>query len=150
MAKAKSEGVVSGTKKTSARKKVVKDKEVAAQAQEACSCECEARPAIVPASPVVEKSECCCNGEVAACVSTVVAKIDIGFGNALFLRGDGPGLSWDRGVPMINMSSDEWVWATKDAAAPFEAKVLVNDCLWSIDANSTIAPGSRTVIYPTF
>src|SRR5690606_12500637 len=32
--------------------------------------------------------------------TVIVAKIDVGFGNALYLRGDGPGLSWSKGVPM--------------------------------------------------
>src|SRR5579872_5239985 len=31
---------------------------------------------------------------------TIEAKIDVGFGNTLYLRGEGPGLSWTQGVPL--------------------------------------------------
>ena len=38
----------------------------------------------------------------------ITAHIDIGFGNALHLRGDGPGLSWHQGVPLECVADDEW------------------------------------------
>src|ERR1700691_2242503 len=31
---------------------------------------------------------------------TIIAKIDIGFGNFLFARGDGGGLGWGKGTPL--------------------------------------------------
>jgi hypothetical protein len=31
-------------------------------------------------------------------VTTIEAKIDVGFGNNLFVRGEGPGLSWEKGT----------------------------------------------------
>src|SRR5688572_5617630 len=30
-------------------------------------------------------------------VTTITARVDVGFGNALFLRGEGAGLSWNKG-----------------------------------------------------
>lgn len=31
----------------------------------------------------------------------IVALIDVGFGNTLYIRGEGPGLSWEKGIPSI-------------------------------------------------
>jgi hypothetical protein len=86
----------------------------------------------------------------AAALTTIVAKVDVGFGNMLFLRGTGPGLSWEKGVEMTNSGTDEWTWSTTKASADFVAKVLVNDVIWSFEPDSIIAAGSKTVIVPTF
>ena len=34
---------------------------------------------------------------------TIEAKIDVGFGNALYMRGEGLGLSWTQGVPLTKL-----------------------------------------------
>src|SRR4030095_613806 len=36
-------------------------------------------------------------------VTILEAKIDVGYGNTLFIRGEGPGLSWAQGTPMTCM-----------------------------------------------
>lgn len=51
----------------------------------------------------------------------------IGIGNRLFIRGKGPGLSWDKGVPLQFVSIGKWRWETNDAAEPVEFKLLKND-----------------------
>lgn len=51
----------------------------------------------------------------------------IGIGNRLFIRGDGPGLSWDQGVPLQFVSIGKWRWETNDATAPLEFKLFKND-----------------------
>lgn len=83
-------------------------------------------------------------------LTTIVAKCDCGFGNSLFLRGEGAGLSWETGVPMENSSSDEWTWTTDKATAEIEIKVLRNDSEWALGDNITVAAGSKSVIEPTF
>ena len=86
----------------------------------------------------------------AAKVTTIVAKVDVGFGNALFLRGTGPGLSWEKGIELTNSGSDEWTWSTNKASEAFQAKVLINDVIWSGDPDTTIPAGEKTVITATF
>ncbi len=103
-------------------------------------------PAVLPAEIPAAKVA----GAPAAALTTIVAKVDVGFGNMLFLRGTGPGLSWEKGVEMTNSSADEWTWSTTKASADFVAKVLVNDVVWSNDADATIAAGKKTVIVPSF
>jgi hypothetical protein len=51
----------------------------------------------------------------------------IGIGNRLFIRGDGPGLSWDKGVPLQFVSIGKWRWETNDASAPVKFKLYKND-----------------------
>ena len=40
----------------------------------------------------------------------LVATAYIGIGNRLFIRGDGPGLSWEKGVPLQFVSIGKWRW----------------------------------------
>jgi len=51
----------------------------------------------------------------------------IGIGNRLFIRGDGPGLSWEKGVPLQFVSIGKWRWEAADAAAPIRFKLYKND-----------------------
>jgi peptidoglycan hydrolase-like protein with peptidoglycan-binding domain len=51
----------------------------------------------------------------------------IGIGNRLFIRGEGPGLSWDKGVPLQFVSIGKWRWETMDATAPVSFKLYKND-----------------------
>lgn len=51
----------------------------------------------------------------------------IGIGNKLFIRGDGPGLSWDKGVPMQFVSIGKWGWASNDVTMPVACKLYKND-----------------------
>jgi hypothetical protein len=51
----------------------------------------------------------------------------IGIGNRLFIRGDGPGLSWDKGVPLQFVSIGKWRWETSDATGPVLFKLYKND-----------------------
>ncbi len=51
----------------------------------------------------------------------------IGIGNRLFIRGSGPGLSWEQGVPLVFVSIGKWRWETSEAAAPVRFKLYKND-----------------------
>jgi len=86
----------------------------------------------------------------AAAKTVITAKINVGFGNALFLRGEGPGLSWDLGSPMNCAGDDEWTIAIAGAKAPVVAKFLVNDANWSTGRDYEVAIGDSVVLEPTF
>ena len=81
----------------------------------------------------------------------IVAQVDIGFGNYLYLRGDGCGLSWDKGVVMTPAADDRWEWecVCPISARGFEFKFLINDSLWSTGDNY-VAVGQENIITPTF
>jgi len=83
-------------------------------------------------------------------VTTVIARVDVGFGNALYIRGEGPGLSWDKGVMMGNTAPEQWVWSTSAASGEVTFKVLINDDYWSAGLNSVVGAGERVVVEPAF
>lgn len=80
----------------------------------------------------------------------ITAKIDIGFGNTLFLRGEGPGLSWDVGVPMNSAGSDTWSATVNGAKSQVVFKFLVNDISWNVGEDYVVDPGSTVTLAPTF
>jgi hypothetical protein len=83
-------------------------------------------------------------------VTTVIAKLDAGFGNELYIRGGSSGLTWDAGVLMENAGSDEWVWKSTAVTSELEFKVLVNDVTWSSGPNGVVFPGATVVFEPSF
>ncbi|NBR22078.1 MAG: hypothetical protein EBT88_17345, partial [Proteobacteria bacterium] len=44
-------------------------------------------------------------------MTTVIAKVMIGIGNKPYVRGEGPGLSWEEGVPMNFLEIGKWAWS---------------------------------------
>jgi hypothetical protein len=67
-----------------------------------------------------------------------------------YIRGEGPDLSWDRGVPLKQLSEGEWFW---ESEKPFEAgsfKVVLDDKLYELGENHPLLPGSSTRINPKF
>jgi hypothetical protein len=81
--------------------------------------------------------------------TTIVAKIDVGFGNALYIRGKGPGLSWEKGLAMDCVADDQWTVAISDALAPIMFKLLLNDITWC-GTDYSVEPGGSITIEPTF
>ncbi|MEO5958171.1 MAG: hypothetical protein ABIZ49_09295 [Opitutaceae bacterium] len=64
----------------------------------------------------------------------------IGIGNRLFIRGAGPGLSWEKGVPLQFVSIGKWRWETHDASTSVRFKIYKNDEL------ECTALGARTLL----
>jgi hypothetical protein len=83
-------------------------------------------------------------------VTTITAHLDIGFGNALYLRGEGAGLSWDRGTTMNCVANNCWSLELPASDRPLLLKFLVNDLSWSAGQDYTVLPGESLAITPTF
>lgn len=82
--------------------------------------------------------------------TTIAARVDVGFGNNLYIRGEGAGLSWDVGILMKNLSPYEWAWESKNASKPIEYKLLINDELWANGENQFAIAGDTAITAPTF
>jgi len=82
--------------------------------------------------------------------TTIIAQIDIGFGNILYVRGSGGGLSWDQGQSMENATADQWKITLGKTTKPVTFKFLVNDLSWSAGADYVVEPGSTVTLVPTF
>lgn len=75
----------------------------------------------------------------------------IGIGNRLFIRGDGPGLNWDKGVPLQFVSIGKWRWETNDATGPVQFKLLKNDELECTALGTQLLdPGHQQEVMATF
>jgi hypothetical protein len=75
----------------------------------------------------------------------------IGIGNRLFIRGDGPGLSWDKGVPLQFVSIGKWRWESSGATAPVKFKLYKNDeteC--AALGTQSLSPGQQQEVTATF
>ena len=82
--------------------------------------------------------------------ATIVAKVDVGFGNTLYIRGEGPGLSWEKGVLLENVSSDTWKTVLTGIEKPLAFKLLLNDQSWSSGADYVASPGDTVTVTPSF
>jgi hypothetical protein len=80
---------------------------------------------------------------------TIEAKIDVGFGNTLYLRGEGLGLSWSQGIPLTCVDGKTWKW-TGEVAEQLKFKLLLNDQIWSQGENLVAVPGQKLEISPAF
>jgi hypothetical protein len=84
-------------------------------------------------------------------VTFISASIDIGFGNHLYLRGEGPGPDLGprhrhglhRRRPLDRQRQER-------QAAPVIFKVLVNDISWSTGDDFVVAPGQSITVTPSF
>jgi hypothetical protein len=83
-------------------------------------------------------------------VTTIAARIDVGFGNALFLRGEGPGLNWEKGVEMNCVANDLWHITLPESASGYTFKFLLNDSTWSKGADFTATCGANVTLTPEF
>jgi len=75
----------------------------------------------------------------------------IGIGNKLFVRGNGAGLSWDKGVPLQFVSIGKWRWETDEAHLPIAVRLYKNDQVECTSVGMiTLEPGRQREIVATF
>jgi hypothetical protein len=93
-----------------------------------------------------KKPACCCcrKGSSGVCLCV---RYDAGFGNTLYIRGQGSGLSWERGIPLKNTAPDRWEWC---GCGPCEFKLLIDDASWEDGPNRRIGSGEKQIITPKF
>ena len=80
----------------------------------------------------------------------LLATAYIGIGNKLFIRGEGPGLSWDKGVPMQFVSIGKWGWATNDALLPVRCELYKNDETAALTGEVVLDPGKHVEVTALF
>jgi hypothetical protein len=85
----------------------------------------------------------------AAAPIVIEAKIDVGFGNHLFVRGQGAGLSWERGVQLENVDSKTWRIAVP-ASDKLQFKLLINDSIWAQGEDVVAITGKKIEVTPAF
>jgi hypothetical protein len=109
-----------------------------------------ATSAVPVATPAPVKSAVAVKGPVSAAAPvTIEAQIDVGFGNNLFVRGQGGGLSWERGIPLENVDPKTWR-LTVPAKDTLQFKLLLNDTVWCKGEDLVASPGKKVQISPSF
>ena len=79
----------------------------------------------------------------------IIARVDVGFGNVLYVRGEGAGLSWEKGTALANVTPYEWTLACSTKGKVI-FKFLINDELWAEGENITLPAGRESISSPTF
>ena len=82
--------------------------------------------------------------------TTVVANVMIGIGNKPYLRGDGPGLSWEEGVSMNFIEIGKWAWSPPRKNASLTVQLYRNDKDPDKGGKIDVKPGQKLEITPEF
>lgn len=80
----------------------------------------------------------------------VAAHLDLGANNALFIRGQGAGLNWERGQPLTWIDSMTWVWSARSPREVLEFQLLLNDEVWEKGLPHFVGPGDSIELTPDF
>ena len=107
------------------------------------------KPTEIKSTPSPVKSTSSAAKTNSGAVTTIDVKIDVGFGNAVYLRGQGSGLTWEQGVPLSCVDGGTWRWS-QTVAAPITFKVLLNDQVWSAGGDLVVKPGQKLEVSPSF
>lgn len=112
-----------------------------------------AKPAAAPAkraTPSASKAPAVKAAPEKKASTVITALIDVGFGNALYLRGEGPSLSWDVGVAMDCVADDKWSITLPATGKPVIYKFLINDITWSLGSDYIVESGASASVTPSF
>lgn len=104
----------------------------------------------VPAVKKVEPVPAVKKAEPTPVVTTITALVDVGFGNTLSLRGEGPGLSWEKGLTLDCIADDKWSITLPESARPIVFKFLLNDTVWCAGDDFTVESGGSVTLSPIF
>jgi hypothetical protein len=83
-------------------------------------------------------------------MTTVIAKVMIGIGNKPYVRGEGPGLSWEEGVPMNFLEIGKWAWSPSRKNASVTIQIYRNDEDPDNTGKHEIKPGDKFELTPDF
>jgi len=80
----------------------------------------------------------------------IIARVDVGWGNSVYIRDEGGCLNWEVGVPMICSGEDRWVWNCHADQAPRQFKFLRNDRDLELGDNEVMSGADITGCSPKF
>ena len=87
----------------------------------------EPQPEVAPEPEPAPVARTVVASEDDATGTCLIVNLMIGIGNKPFVRGSGPGLSEDAGVPMQFLAIGRWLWRSPDASAGATVQVWKND-----------------------
>jgi hypothetical protein len=82
--------------------------------------------------------------------AVLVVRAFIGIGNRLHVRGHGPGLDPERGVPMVFLEIGKWAWACPEPGVPVRVSLYKNDEQPAAEGVMEIQAGQTLEVSPQF
>ena len=135
------------TKKAPA--KIVK-KTAAASAKKSVASVTKAPAAKAPAAKAPASKAPAVKAAAKPSATVITALVDIGFGNTLYIRGEGAGLSWEAGIALDCAADDKWTITLPHTGKAIVYKFLLNDLSWSVGADYVTDAGTKVTLVPTF
>ncbi len=83
-------------------------------------------------------------------VTRVTARVDVGLGHHLAVRGDAAPLSWDRGWWAHPAAADRWELVLTEVSGAFAFKTLVDDVTWQTGDDVGAQAGDEIEVIPAF
>ena len=83
-------------------------------------------------------------------LTIVEAKVEVRLGNALYIRGQGDGLSWDKGQPLSPGFGGSWIWKTDKAKGKVLFRLLLNDEIRAKGEDGRVDAGKMIQVVPVF
>jgi hypothetical protein len=80
----------------------------------------------------------------------IIANVNVGWGNAVFLRGEGGSLCWSIGQPMECIGEDKWIWSFPGNDPPRLFKFIRNDKDWALEDNHSPIDAEISAFVPHF
>lgn len=81
---------------------------------------------------------------------TLISNLNIGIGNTPYVRGEGLGLSWNKGIPMSFVEIGKWEWKVENADESAWVQIFKNDEISAYGNDIEIGVGEVVETYLEF
>jgi hypothetical protein len=83
-------------------------------------------------------------------LTVIEASAEVGLENALYIRGQGNGLSWDKGQRLKRSFGGKWIWTISKAKGKVLFRLLINDSIWAKGREVVVDAGKMIEVVPVF
>lgn len=83
-------------------------------------------------------------------LTIIEAKVKVGEGEALYIRGRGKGLNWHSGQPLSRGFGGSWIWKASNVRGKMRFSLLLNDRIWAKGKHLTLEAGKMIQLAPSF
>jgi hypothetical protein len=80
----------------------------------------------------------------------IEAHVELGLHFNLFVRGQGGGLTWEKGTPLAHVNPHTWIWAQARLHGRVVFQLLLDDLVWARGPNRVLEAGRRIEVAPDF
>ena len=75
---------------------------------------------------------------------------NVGLGNYIYIRGDGPELSWEKGTQLELTEIGKWQWKVENVEQPAVCRVYKNDEVSAYGDDIEVPIGLKVEVFPIF